>query len=733
MSQKPNLLRRTVLLAGCAVVAMSGAQFASAQDTANGQLEEIVVTAQKRGENIQEVPAGVTAISTQLLNDLHATQLVDIGSYVPSLQINSGGSPGQTTISIRGIAPVGPGATVATYIDESPVGSSSAYGGGIAFALDLLPYDVERLEVLRGPQGTLYGASSMGGLLKYVLTEPVLDEMHVKVGGDMFGMASAGNPGGGARAMISGPIIDGELGFTASYAREETPGFIDNPLLGKTDQNGYLQQSGRLGLYWKPNEDLSVKLNALYQQVDSDGNAQVALDPTTLQPLVGQRSDNNLTDQPFKKQIGFYSASIDYKMPWAEFVSATSYADTRTNQTIDESYIYGVAFPFFGLPAGTSQSPQVLHLQKFTQEFRLQSLPGTSLDWLGGVFVTNEDSINDQSPSALTATGKPIPAINPIFAAQLPSTYTEYAFFGDLTYHVTDQADIFGGVRYSHNDQTFSEIAQSVILGNVDLRDQKSSEGVATFSAGTRYRFTNQLMAYLRIASGYQPGGPNLAIAGIPPQFSPDTLTSYEVGLKSQFLDNRVLVDVDAFYIDWNDIQLLSNVNGINHNANGGTAKSQGVEANVSVRPITGLTVDGTFAFVDAVLSQDAPDIGGLNGDRLPNIPRFSGSLRATYSYGINDDWTGTLGAGLRLVGQRYSDVNHASDSRSISGYGALDLDASVSDDRYTIRVFAKNLTDTHAYLTYVPLVNGATNGLTQIEATVLQPRVVGVSIDAKF
>jgi outer membrane receptor protein involved in Fe transport len=728
-----SICRHRALLASCAVLAVAAAMPAWAADSHAANVEEVVVTAQKRTENIQNEPAAVSVLGDKALDELHATQLADIGSYVPALQINSGGTPGQTSISIRGIAPVGPGATVATYIDDSPIGSSSAYGGGIIFALDLLPYDVQRLEVLRGPQGTLYGASSMGGLLKYVLTTPSLDRFEGEVGGDLFGLSGAGGVGAGARARISAPIVRDKLAMTASYAVEDTPGFIDNSVSGEKDQNGFRQESARLGFYWRPTDDLSVKLNAMYQRVDADGNANVALDSATLQPLDGRRRDNNLTDQPFEKRIHYVSLGVEDSLPWAELVSASSFTNTWTSQIQDASYTYGVAFPFFGLPAGASQYHYDLHLEKYTQELRLQSHASARLEWLAGVFATYERSSNRQSPSALTIDGTPIPGLDPLFEGQLPSTYTEYAAFGDLTWHLTDRFELLGGLRYSENHQVFSEFGGGSIIAPINLLDQKSKEDVVTYSAGAKYRFTDRVMGYVRVASGYQPGGPNLAGPGIPPTFGSDTLTNYEVGLKSQLLDNRLLLNVDAFYIKWNDIQLLSNGAGFSHGVNGGTARSQGVEGDLTLRPLDGLTLEAAFAYVDATLTEDIPEIGGLSGDRLPNIPQLSGSLRATYTRPINADWAASIGAGWRVQSRRYSSVNHAYDSRPIPGYGAVDLNASLSNDRYTVRLFAKNVTDKHAYLSYQPLVNQATGAITQIEGTVLQPRVIGIAVDAKF
>lgn len=726
---------KAILVASCAIstFAMTPARAQSASDGV--QLGEVVVTAQKKQESLIDVPSAVSVVSPKLLSDLHATQLADISAYVPAFQVNSGGSPGQTTISIRGIAPIGRGSTVATYIDDAPVGSSSSYGGGNAFQLDLLPYDIERVEVLRGPQGTLYGASSMGGLLKYVLSAPSLEQMHVQAGADLFGVKSGGGVGGGGRVKVSGPIIPEKLGFVASYAIEDTPGYIDNAVTGQKNQNAVQQQSARLGLYWEPVDRLAVRLNTLYQRTQADGNASIALDADAQHRLYGKLEDNNLLDQPFSKTIKFVSGLVEYKGQGFNVVSSTSYSDTHTSQTQDASYSYGAAFPFFGLPAGKSAYSYRLGLKKFTQEVRVESSGLSRLQWLVGGFYTHEDSSNFQSPSALTMDGAPIEGVDPLFVGHLPSTYKEYATFGNLNYSITNKFEIFGGLRYSRNHQVYSEIGAGSIIDPIDLENQKSKEGVTTYSAGARYKPDANTTIYFRAASGYRPGGPNLSLPGVPATFASDTLTNYELGVKSQLADKRVLIDAAVFRIDWSDIQLLTSNGGagFNYMVNGGSARSQGLEANVAVRPIDGLELDATFAYVHSVLTQDVPAIGGLDGDRLPNVPRVSGSLGASYSRYLHDDWKGTLGAGLRLVGEIYSDVPHADDSRRLPGYAALDLNASASNGRYTFRLFAKNVTNTLAYSSYNLLNNQATGEVTQIGATIIQPRTIGAAVDVNF
>ncbi|WP_162256442.1 TonB-dependent receptor [Sphingomonas sp. Root710] len=726
-----------MLTATSAVAAMLAPAPASAQAAAaDAESGEIIVTAQKRSESILNVPAGVSVVSTATLEAVHATQLTDVSAYVPAFQVDSGGSAGQTTISIRGIAPIGRASTVATYIDEAPVGSSTSYNGGNAFQLDLLPYDVERYEILRGPQGTLYGASSMGGLLKYVMTSPSLDEFSVRAGGTLMGVKSGSKVGGGVRANVSGPIVQGKLGFVASYALEHTPGFIDNAATGEKDQNSVEQQSARLGLYFKPVDGLTIKVNGLWQRTKTRGNSTVPLADGTLAPIYGDLQDNNLTDQPFRKTIKMVSGGIEYEGDQVDLIAATSYTETSVSQTQDASYTYGVAFPFLGLPsAGKSVYSYELGLKKFTQELRAQSSGKGPLDWTIGAFYTYEDSTNFQSPSALTMAGVPIPGVDPIFSAQLPSTYKEYAVFGNLNYSITDRFEVFGGIRYAHNKQVFSEFATGVILpAPISLPNQKSKENVTTYSGGARFKPTSTTMVYARVATGYRPGGPNLAIPGVSPTFKSDSLTNYEIGVKARTPDNMFAIDTAAFLIDWKDIQLLTSAGGgFNYAVNGSKARSKGIEANVTVRPTAGLDLNGTLAYIHSVLAEDAPLASGLKGDRLPSIPKWSGSVSVSYTHDLTADWSGTLGAGLRLVDSRLSDLSSAPFARRLPGYAALDLNASVTDGRYTVRLFAKNVTDKRAYSSYSVLNNQATGAVTQINAAIIQPRTIGVSFDAKF
>ncbi len=725
---------RSALCGSCALIALAAAQTARAQEAAGGQAAEVVVTAQKRAQNIQDVPAAVSVFSNESLNDFHVTQLADIGAYIPGLQINSSGTAGQTTISIRGIAPVGPGATVGTYVDDIPVGGSSNYSRAVTYQLDLLPYDVANIEVLRGPQGTLYGASTMGGLLKYDLIQPSVDKPTFIAGGDLFGVKGADDVGGGGRAFANMPLVQDKLGLLASYAYEGTPGYIDDPRLGVKDQNGVSQQSARLGLLWRPTDKVTVVLGALYQQVQADGNGTIALDPATLKPLLGDLRDQNLRAQPFRKDVTLLSARVNWDLDWATLTSVTSYtyADTKSQQ--DGSYTYGVLFPLFGAPAeGASAFDLKLQLRKYTQEFRLASPSGQRFEWLVGAFVTYERSSNLQLVDAQTFAGVPLAGLSPLATAGLPSTYREYAGFADGTYHFTDKLELSAGVRYSENNQSFRQISGGALLPTADQAG-RSSEGIATFSVSPAYHLTKDIYAYMRFASGYQPGGPNIVFPNVPPSVDSDTLTNYEIGLKTQFWRRRATLNVAAFDIEWDDIQISSNNDaGVTFLTNGGTARSRGVELEGSVRPLPGLTLGGNFTYTDAVLTADAPGAGGKDGDRLPDVPKLSGAVTADYTHAWREGWSWRVGGGLRAQDHRFSMVQSDPTAFREPGYAVLDLNAAVFNDRYTVRLFAKNLNDKRAIQTDAPIQNGATGAVTYVSAAILQPRTIGVALDAKF
>ena len=729
-----RLLPRSILFA-LAATSAAAAQEATTPDTGDkdSTLGTIIVTAEKRSEDIQQVPMSIGVIDASTLDNLHATQLADYAAYVPGLTVINGGSPGQATLAIRGIVPSTATATVATYIDETPVGSSSMYGGGAQEILDLLPNDFQSVEVLRGPQGTLYGASAMGGVLRYVTRAPDVDNASARVGADAFTQSGAGDSGYGARAGFNVPLVPGRLAFSASVARQQSPGYTDNVRTGEKEQDAFWQEAAHATLLWKATDALSLTLSAIHSKTDSDSSSYTALDPVSLKPLYGDLKNDNYFLEPYIKSYDVYSATVNWDLDFADFVSATTYAQTKTHTDSDATAVYGVLFPLFGLDApGLADVLYHLKLYKATQEFRLVSKADDRVEWLAGFFYTRENSKQDQLLTAQFADYSFIPGLSPLAVVGLPSTYKEYAGYGDLTWKFTSRFDATVGVRWAHNSQTFSEITSGALTPPAVVPGE-SSEDVFTYSVSPRWHVSADTMLYVRVASGYQPGGPNVAFPGVPPSVESSTLTSYEGGIKTILADNRLMFDAAVYDIDWRKIQIAAAYNGLGYFANGGTARSRGVEFSALYTPAPGLRLGLNGAYTDAQLTEDVPDIGGFDGDRLPNIPKWSASATADYTFAVGGGWTGRVGAGLRHAGSSDSAVAHSPLALAQDGYTALDLNADFSKDRWTLRIFAKNVTDERAYTNLTPQPNPLTGGIGRVLGVPLAPRTLGVGFDYQF
>ena len=729
-------MKQGVLIAA-SMAAMAAACPAQAQ-AQNAAAEEnggdIVVTAQKRSQNLQDVPLSISVVSGDALQEQGAASLVDYGGYVPGMQVANSGTPGQARITLRGVAPLSAAQTVGIYLDDAPVGSSSIYNRGGNFALDLLPYDIERVEVLRGPQGTLYGASSIGGLLKYVTVAPSTKEFSVRAGVEAFSIKDAGGLGWGAQTMVNVPLVQDKLGISGSFSWRSSPGWVDSVKNPAQDQNDYEQRGGRVALLWQPVPQLTVKLSGIWQSIDSEGNGNYAAGLNGVRVGNGH-SSNNYVAEPYRFNLDYYAGTIDYDFGGATLTSATTYSKTKSVQEQDASYIYGALFPALtGNTVAPGITPFTIHLglKKWTQELRLASPGGGRFEWMIGGFFTDETSSNAQIVRSYDMNRNVIPALDPLATVALPASYKEYAVFGNGTFRVTDRFEITGGVRWARNKQDFRQISEGAIVPKADKPGQ-SSESVFTYSVSPQYRFSDNGMIYARAASGYRPGGPNVVLPGVPPTVDADQLTNYEVGVKADFADRMVSVDVALFYMDWKDIQVVRSFGGVNGQANGGKAISQGVEGTLIIRPAHGLTLTATGAYTDATLSEDVPEIDGLDGDRLPAVPKFSGALRADYQFELGGGATGSFGAGIRHTGSRFSLVESDPLVALAKAYTSVDLNASVTfDDHWTVRVYARNLLDNKGEMNRATIADGF-NLPSYLSISPLQPRTIGVALDMAF
>ncbi len=392
------------------------------------------------------------------MENLHATTLTDYAPYIPGLQVTSGGTPGQASITLRGLAPITAGTTVATYIDETPVGSSGIFQAGSIFDLDLLPYDIRRVEVLRGPQGTLYGANSIGGLIKYVTLDLSLATREFHVGGGISGVENSDEPGWDVHIGGTLPVVRDQLGLRVSYSRNEIPGFIDNVINGEESINHGSQQAALIALLWQPNENVRLRFTALGQKIDSDNNGYAALDPKTKDPLFGDLTNEVFLDEPFTSKIGLIAATLDWNLGWATFTSATAYSNFKTDSRIDVTPSFGELPLLFGFTeTGISGFELNVNLDKFSQEIRLTSRRDGRFLWQLGAFYTYERGNQTQFLFLNQKDGTPFPGLPELFFAELPATYQEGAVFGNASFKFTDRLSLAAGLRFSRNDQTFTQ------------------------------------------------------------------------------------------------------------------------------------------------------------------------------------------------------------------------------------------------------------------------------------
>ncbi|WP_332819694.1 TonB-dependent receptor [Sphingopyxis sp.] len=718
------------------IAALMAAMPAQAQEpVAVEATGEIVVTAQKRVQNVQDVPISIAVVSGEELQEQGSASLVDYAGYVPGMNVSNSGTPGQTTITLRGVAPLNNSQTVGIYLDDAPVGSSAIYNRAGAFTIDLMPYDLQRIEVLKGPQGTLYGASSIGGLVKYVTVQPDTREFKVRAGVEGFAIKGGDGLGWGAQAMVNVPIVEDRLAVSGSFAWRSTPGWVDsvnNAAL--KDQNDYEQRGGRVALLWTPTPELSVKLAAIWQSLDSEGNGLYAADLTGKR-LGDGRSYNNYVPESFDVDLDYYSATIDYDFGAATLTSATTYSKTQSAQVQDASYAFGVLFPLLtggAIPPGITPFALDLGLKKWTQEVRLASPSGGRFEWLIGGFFTDEKTSNSQLVRSFDMAGNPIAPLDPLATVGLPATYKEYAVFGNATFKLSEQFEITGGLRWARNDQTFRQISSGAIVPQAD-DPGKSSEDVFTYSISPQFHINEDAMLYARLATGYRPGGPNVIVPNVPPTVDADRMKNYEVGLKADFADRMVSVDVALFLMDWTDIQVVRSFGGVSGGANGGKARSKGIEGSFALRPAPGLTISATGSYTDAVLSEDVPDISGVDGDRLPAVPKFSGALRADYEFELGSSNKGSFGAGVRHASSRLSLVESDPLVARAKPYTSVDLNASITfNDHWTVRAYARNLFDNKGEMARSTMADGL-NRPSFLAISPLQPRTIGVALDMAF
>ncbi len=696
---------------------------AAGQSEATGG--EIVVTAEKREQRQIDVPQSVSVVTADALRAVHADRLDDFFTRVPSAAIDET-QAGQPRLILRGINTGGDAATVATYVDETPYGSATGLANGGNLAPDLDPNDLARIEVLRGPQGTLYGANSLGGVLKYVTVAPRTDAVHAS---GQVGVESIDHGGIGfsMHAGLNLPVAN-TLAIQGSGFYRDDAGYISDPNHGP-NVNHDLAYGGRFSALFRPTSGLTLRANVLIQNIDSDAPNAVDVSPATLMPTLGQYEQSHIVSQPSNVSYRVYNFTGTYDFGGAKLTSASSWGNLQQNEVVD-----GTAA--FGTPASVTESV-IQH--RFTQELRLASSRPGLLDWtLGGYYTRERDVINENLGFNSATTGQV--TLGGLELVNLPTFYREFAGFASGTIHFSKQFDLTVGGRYSHNKQSSAEIVGGLLVGPGFSFTGNSSDGVFTYSVAPAFHPNADTTIYARVAKGYRPGGPNvispLAAGAVPRFFGPDTTVNYEIGAKSELIHRILSVDVTGFYIDWDKIQLLTSVLNVGVNINGGKARSKGIEFSSTLTPTKGLTLSANGAYVDAFLTQDVPGLGANAGAQLPYTAKYSGTLAADYEHSLGGEINGTAGISWRYTGSRQSGfaTNHnpgaANGQYHLAAFSQIDAHAGVTFGHFRLDAFVRNLTDKRGILDIGSPIS-AENGA--IAAAIVRPRSIGATLGFRY
>ena len=702
---------------------------AAASQATQADTQMVTVTANRRREPARDVPVQVNSLSTEELERSGAASLSDYVAGLPGVDVKTTNGPGLGQVSIRGVTTGDQTiATVGIYVDDVAFGSSSAFAAGSTMALDMSLLDLNHIEVLRGPQGTLYGAGAMGGLLKYVTNEPDTTELSGKL---TLGVSTtkSGGVSNVESGVINVPLKEDVAALRVALFKDHQGGYVDavGPAGGKNIDSGDTS-GGRVSLLVEPTSKLHIRLTALEQNINRRGNDIVDYDISTGKPTEGDLVRQLDVREPYHVDIGLLSADIEYDFGWARINSVTSVQQEKSNNRLDASF-YDPVLSTPGAAITDVRLDSAPGMRKHTQEFRLTSAPGT-LEWLGGLYFDSEVGHASQLlAGTLEADNSEVDAVS---LAQ-PSTYKELATYADVTWNLAKDWSLTGGARIARNRQAYATVTGGESIGG------DSAETSRTYLATVRYAITPVSNVYVRAASGYRPGGPNppaLDGAGnidpdAPKSFKSDSLWSYEVGYKADLLDKRLSIETAIYDIEWKGIQQPLAVDATTLVVNAGKARIKGAELFSHYHLTPAWTLDGSLSLIDARLTEDAPALGP-SGSRLPNSARFSGTIGATGNFALAER-PAYAGVSLRYVGERNSGFDSPESSQpnfKMPGYTLTDLQGGVTLGKVDVGLYVRNVFDKRAIL-------GADSALvafgSPLHATVAQPRTIGATLSTSF
>lgn len=726
----------------------------ASNETDSPGVEEIVVTATRRSERLQDVPLSISVLSQTELTQKGIVGFEGIARETPGAVLNVA-SDNNVRLTARGISTNGWGAglqtTTTIYLDELPL---STIGNSVTLNPNL--YDIERVEFLRGPQGTLFGSGSLSGALRILTKSPDLSHF------DASALADIGHTpdGGGTRqrynAMVNVPLVEDTLALRVVGFHRDEDGYIDNIGNGVKNSNALEDSGGRAILLWQPTEKFSVRLLGSYE----DSHPQ---DASMTNPAFGERKRHSTRADLYTSQTQIYNATVNYQFAGADLTSSSTYSLSDGLFVVDLAGTFQRAIPFY--------LDDEFETETFVQEMRLVSAPGERLDWVfGGFYLDREvDLVGKQqsSPEFLAArgiTGLPADATFNAFGSDT-RTY-ELAGFGELSYHLTERLTLTGGVRYGKYGGTLDTDAgfNSVYFNNA-LRGIRGpvlvfpvaatssrfdSAERTSWKASLSYEPSRDLMTYVTVSTGYRTPVYN-ARAGsvstvnpndlvIPTGAGSDDLTNYEVGLKARWLDGKLTTNLAAYYIDWSNFQVQANrpSDSVQFSTNVGRAASQGLEAEITLAPLRALTFGLNVSLNDAEVkelsAQEAVISGAEKGSRLAS-PHVQGSFFGTYTYKFGGDVTGFSSFQVAHVGSFPNGFPNSPGTQGVrsplyghtDAYTYINLQTGLGIDKMTATLYVENLGNSDAVVYIHP------EAFVDSRYAILRPRTYGLRLGYQF
>jgi outer membrane receptor protein involved in Fe transport len=681
--------RRAVLNAGAASIFVAFAALptlAQAQTAADHNGTEaadagtdIVVTALRRDTTVQTTPMAITALTGETLTKAGVTNIADYAKFVPSLRIQDNG-PGQRRVSLRGVQASGE-ATVGVYYDDTPVtGSVGVSSDAAGRTADFTLFDVNRIEVLRGPQGTLYGASSMGGAIRVIFNKPS-QEYEGTVEGQVQ-TTKGGGFGYFVNGMVNVPLVKDVLAARAVLYRRDSDGYIDNTYLDRKNVNDYTATGGRLMLRFTPTSNFTLDGTAAFEKTDAVS--------ASWNPSVGKYKSAAQVNLPYTDKSQLYSLTANWDIGFANLTSITSYQHRKSAYAADDSYYIGTyrtaakCASYTGSTCSSDAlanyysyldgiSPAAIYYpgstKDFTQEVRLSSTAGGPFDWtIGGFFQNRKNHVTSEDALADADSGEIIFPVQLIYRRQIEDKLKQVAVFGEGTYHVTPALSLTAGIRYYDYDKTvtgYTDIAWTLIGAPArPVSSVKSSADGTLLKFNASWQANPDMLFYATASQGFRPGGANQVI-GLSADLTPyqaDKLWNYEGGTKLSLLGRALTLNLAAFQIDWKNMQVSGRTTNGAYSflSNAGAARIRGLEAEAFIRPVKGLQLNLSGNYLDAKLTEDqisdAVVAAGRAGDRIPYIPHLAGAVGAEYRTPVSDTVEFFARADVNYVGSSYSE-----------------------------------------------------------------------------